>query len=200
MVFKKSLSVALIISQVAFGWTAFAESKTPETVLLSQVIALSGQNLSPQQLQTEVSEKLAQYGETAPVEGRAARTEEALVSLGIYSPAQVQALEAQVQSMGDGLSQEAFTSQLLSVASQAAGAQFSGCAESVGIAVLGGALLWVSLHELSTVPGQFSPSNQLTPPSAGRDNFLVGWGIAANIGALGLLGGVFFGVFGGQCS
>jgi hypothetical protein len=105
MIFKKSLSLVLISSQMVLGSFAsagdFATSTsdqtispavtpvgtpvvTPEMTLLSTVIAAQGGSKTQAQIRTAVSHYVA----TAQLEGQQTRLEQALVDMGIYTSAQ----------------------------------------------------------------------------------------------------------------
>ena len=111
------------------------------------MISLQGQKLSNQELQKQLLTQVDQYEAAAPQEGRAERAEQALVTLGVYTPAQAQQFDTQVQAISHRLAttsyasakdaQEALTKQLMAVAFEAKGAQFSSC-DGVAILYYGG--------------------------------------------------------------
>jgi hypothetical protein len=134
MNFKKTLSLALIVSQAVTAVAAYAsptEQNTPEMKLISSMIALSGQSLSQAQLESRLSAELKQYDQSAPEEGRDERTEQALVKLGVYTPEQAHVFE--VQSKGALASPEKLAS-----LPQPMGAQFSECQQAIGVGALAG--------------------------------------------------------------
>jgi hypothetical protein len=89
--FKKSISFILITAQFGLATGACA-SETPEMKLLSQSIALSGRNLSPEQTQAELVADFSSYAKVAQVDGQSERMEQALIALNMYTPAQAHEL------------------------------------------------------------------------------------------------------------
>jgi hypothetical protein len=136
MLLKKSLSLALIISQLAWA-SAYADTSTPETKLLSAVVELSGKNLTKSELQQQLTADLQQYDAEAPADGRVERTEQALVALGVDTPEQAQSFEQQVVASAKTLAnskfesttdaQNAFQMQVVRLIAGSQGAQFSYC-------------------------------------------------------------------------
>ena len=152
MKFKKSLSLFLAVSQVAFGSSfAFADtpSVTPEMNLLINTISLQGQNLSQTQFQDQMSEAVSRYTATASPKGSDVRFQEALVNLNLFTPTQAQSFLSDIKDTTQQLSisdsQEAVAAGLQRIVnSHFNGAQFSGCVIGYGVAGLvaaGGAVL-----------------------------------------------------------
>ena len=151
MAFKKSLSFVLILSQMAVASASFGDSTattvTPEISLISSVIALQGQKLSGAELQKQITGQIAQYAATAPLDGRLERAQQALVGLGVFTPAQAQDFGTQIQAVSQKIAstkfasaeeaQQALSSQLMDVATRSSGAQFSSCDVAIGFYAVG---------------------------------------------------------------
>jgi hypothetical protein len=143
MSFKKITTLLLIASTLST--TAFANSgaseaaQSPEATLLENVVALKGSNLSDEEFQKQLTTIVSDYTNTAPMAGQQERLKDALVDLRIYTPAQAEAFEKQVQDVQDQISSAHPTSveqtttllnqEITQLAQlQAPGAQFSMCA------------------------------------------------------------------------
>jgi len=105
MLFKKSVSSFLIASLLASypSMFAFADSSTtatalsPEVTLLQNVIALRGSNLNQDAVQQQMNQAVSNYVASAPQSGQQERMQQALVALGVYSPAQAETFTQEVQ-------------------------------------------------------------------------------------------------------
>ena len=138
---KKLISIALAaaqLSQLTWICSAQAGGPTPEFKLMEASIALEGQNLSNQSLQTNLAGLIREYTATANPEGAQQRLRDAFVQLQIYTPAQAAMMSAQFAATQQRLTTQHFSSE--AAANQAIaqevgtlltnspeGAQFSGC-------------------------------------------------------------------------
>ena len=143
------LTPLLISTQLAMAAppTESDTSVTPEVQLLESVIALQGSKLPSDQLQEMMRASLSDYLASAPADGRDARLESALVSLGIYTPSQAQKFDSEVQTATSNMTsshfassqqeQEALQKQLMNIANASNGAQFSACGIAAGGVAVG---------------------------------------------------------------
>lgn len=161
MTFKKGISTLLIASQVAMTSMAFAASApaasaSPEFSMLQSVFALQGQKLSDQARQAQIGKILGTYTNAAPADGRTARLQDALVQLGVYTPAQAQqfmkdaqASEAAVratQQFSADQTHAALAQQIVHLAQlHPAGAQFSKCEIAVTVGLVGALTAFVGI-------------------------------------------------------
>jgi len=145
---KKLLTFGLVLVQ--FTGFAFADpspsapSVSPEMTLLEQVITLQGSEIQSAKLQQEVATAVSAYIQSSPVEGRSSRMEQAMIDLGMYTPAQaksfVQDIADAQQELGTAkpnstqqISSFAFQQTQRIVAMHPAGAEFSTDCSTGGI-------------------------------------------------------------------
>lgn len=143
MKFNQAISMVLCLTHLSLGLAsagAFAaetsaqtnSGKTAEFTLLENVIALQGQNLSDKDLQAQLGTVLTQYDAIAQKDGRAGRLGQAMVALGVYTPAQAQQFMTDVQSAASSsVDFQTVLGQALAKAPE--GAQFSWCALGGGV-------------------------------------------------------------------
>jgi len=163
--YKKIVFAVLVLAQLSLAANALAAA-TPEMTLFENSLALTGENLSQQELQTRLADLLAGYEKTAALTGQAERMEQALVSLNLYTPQQAHQLALEAEDFGAntkqaGFSESAATAELVRLAGRLpAGAQFSACdlagQEMLwgGFAGVVGGLLWACFT--SNVNGDIS--------------------------------------------
>ena len=133
MIFKKSISMLAIASQLIWICGAYAgstapEAPSPEQVLLENVIALDGSNLSLQQIHGKIQAEATEYARTAPAAGQIDRFQSATVTLGMFTPEQAASVFADARRMTANLAPTtenvvAVTEALLTL--HPSGAQFS---------------------------------------------------------------------------
>lgn len=211
--FKKIVSFALTAAQVgqflvivpAFSAESAPQATptgtTPEFKLVKRALALEGQNLSPDQLQSGVVTLFKQYTATASTAGAEQRLANAFVQLGIYTPEQSDALVSQFDSASQRLLGQQFTSEQaanramtqevsLILATNPSGAQFSGCGvatvTTLVLAIGGGlALLGAGVDGLQALNNSGNYSNSGLDTPTGTAELAIGG--AAGIGvAVGL--------------
>jgi hypothetical protein len=104
MTFKKSVSLILIGSQLSLAQAAFASpaqalARSPEFNLVESVIALQGAKLSANDEQNQITQAMTEYLVAAPTTGQQARLQQALIDLGVYTPAQAASFTADAQAV-----------------------------------------------------------------------------------------------------
>jgi len=135
----KLISSLLIASTLFAQLSALAsDTPTPEVNLLENVIALQGQKLSNDQFQSTLQPLVQNYLAIAPEDGRQDRLEQAMVTLGIYTPAQASELRTETEdaartvlsdsSLSPSQRNTLLNKEIMQVASvHAGGAEFSAC-------------------------------------------------------------------------
>src|SRR6185437_15189465 len=148
---KKLTSILMMGALLAWTGSAFAaQAPSAEINLLESAIALQGQNLSQQQIQSQMSTLMAGYAKTAPIQGQAERMEQALVAMNLYTPEQAHALMSSTIASSHALEASGFSTQEALQASTSseigslvgaypAGAQFSACTVGETFAAIGAA-------------------------------------------------------------
>jgi hypothetical protein len=152
---QKKISLLMIVSYLGSmsAMAAAPTTKTPERVMLENIMALQGQKLSADEVQARSADAVSKYLAVASADaGQQARLEQAFVDLGIYTPAQAQSYVADAQkAAGNATSKDSMAAEIAQLAAQhPAGAQFSLsdydiniCTVSAAVAVAGLAgLLW----------------------------------------------------------
>jgi hypothetical protein len=173
MSFRKSVSLGLLAFLVSASHSFANTGVTPEMTLLSSVIALQGQKLSTDEVEKQLQAQVVQYDQVAPVEGRAERVSQAMVTMQVYTAAQAQ---------------QALQTQLMGIALQSQGAQFSACDVAytmygVGMTVFIGGLVSsvvVNWDNLVNGDGSFAKDGWLA--DAGIGGVVLGF-VAAGISA-----------------
>jgi hypothetical protein len=189
MLFKKSISSFLIATLLASYTStfAFADSSTtatapsPEVMLLQNMIALRGSNFSAADIQQTMTDEVSAYVNNAPHEGQQERMEQALVSLGVYTPAQaesfareVQDAEMRVESTNPASAQQFSNlmnqevAQLINL--RPSGAQFSMCSDGINITPLIGIVLTGGVTGYFTVKA--IQDKKHSPNSVGSDSLI----------------------------
>ena len=166
MLLKKSLVLVLATLQIsAFSLglgssAAWADTPpSPEASLLIATSKLQGEELSPSQLQSRLTTAFAQYNATAPATGRIQRLQDAIVSLHIDTPQQAHAIVQDAQIAGarlagePSLTEEQVGSEILALAQNSTGAQFSACRTSAYLGMAGIAILIGGLVANGVSPG-----------------------------------------------
>jgi hypothetical protein len=163
MKLHRSVALSLIVSQLSTGalWAAPTNSNvTPEFTFIESVIALQGQNLKPTDLDQQLKSVYSTYVSSAAnaEDGQQQRLTQALIDLGVYTPAQANGFVADAANATQSLSsvdvKGADASQLMSEFSALAnlhpmGAQFSACDilsanTAVGVGAMGGFLMAIA--------------------------------------------------------
>jgi hypothetical protein len=118
---------------------SYASDSTPtaEERLVTQVIAMKGENLSPTQAQQKLVDAYTAYDQEAPVDGRVERIETALTDLKLVSPSQLSSIDAQLET-SVGNSQQTFVNKVVALSENLQGAEFSGCSLQNQLAIYGG--------------------------------------------------------------
>jgi len=142
---KKSVSVLLIGSQFGVAMSAFAAPTTatsvqvtPELTLVEGVVVLEGQKLSQDAETSQLRALVSQYSATTQADGQSERMQQALVTLGIYTPDQASKFVSDAQASTTKVVASAHTSptqlnqtvsaEMVRLASlHPAGAEFSAC-------------------------------------------------------------------------
>lgn len=204
---KKMISLILITTQASFATLAWADNS--ETALLENVIALQGQKLSASEMTTQSQKILSNYLASANPEGAQQRLEQALVTLGIYTPAQAAAFSADAQSAGARLSAAKITDQQKRSALFAqeisrvaemhpTGAQFSSCTltKVVVIGAIGGSLVGIGalLSESGTVTC-YTEACANSNPEPATAIAEASWGVAVGSMVVGIIAN-YLGYFG----
>ena len=144
---KKIISIALTTAQIAQflviapAYSAGPDS-TPEFKLMEGAIALQGETLSQDKLQSSVAGLLKQYNATATATGAQQRLRDAFVKLQLYTPAQADEMSSRFASgeqkllaqhfTSDEAANRAITAEIGSIlGTTPAGAQFSGCTVAI---------------------------------------------------------------------
>jgi len=154
---KLSTFVLILVQFTGFAYadpSSSAHAISPEMTLLEQVIVLQGSETQGAKLQQEIATAVSTYIQSSPTEGRSSRMEQAIVDLGIYTPAQAESFMGDIakaqQEMGTAesnstqqISNFAYQQTQRIVAMHPAGAQFSIDCSTGGIVQfsIGGALL-----------------------------------------------------------
>lgn len=154
MKMNKAMSILLIASQFTLSSMAFASGPTattsmsPEMTLLEGVFAMQGQNLAGPEKSNQISKLLNSYTASAPADGRQDRMQQALVQLGVYTPAQAQSFmnaatsaEGAVrvtQATAADQTRQALSKEMVQLAQlHPTGAEFSACnLETAGVVTL----------------------------------------------------------------
>lgn len=151
---RKMVAGILIASQMVLGVasasaSAVTSEDTPEAALLLNVLALQGENLSSAEAQIQMQAVVNTYLSTAPATGSQLRFQQALVDLGIYTPAQARAFVNDADTASAKLLSEAsvsstqaqalLTNEMTEFAAfHPSGAQFSYCNEAASeVAITG---------------------------------------------------------------
>jgi hypothetical protein len=167
---------------------------------MAGALALEGQNLSPEMLQSNVANLFKQYSATASAAGAEQRLTDAFVQLGLYTPAQSDALVSEFASAGQRLVGQKFTSDEAAnsaiaqevssiLGSKPSGAQFSACGAATVVDLvlgLGGglALLGAGVDALEASNNGGYDSNAGLDTSKGPAELAIGGavGLAAAVG------------------
>jgi hypothetical protein len=185
--FKKIISSVLIAGQLGFAGSAMASSAassdvSPELTLISRTIALTGQNPSQPELQTQFSQLLADYEKSAQPDGQTERMEQALVELNIYTADQAHQLTLEASTAQVNSAQAAANEMKQLATKYPAGAQFSACTTGKILAAVGpivgivGAAIWA----MGTDDGTTSSGGEHRDPNEvhnGQVTVMIGGGI-----------------------
>jgi hypothetical protein len=222
MLFRKLVSIVLVFTQISFASLAFGDtsqdsgSASPEAVLLQNVIALQGMKLSQQQMDTQVGQAVSTYIATAPETGQQERFQQALVSLGIYTPAQATAFVTDAQASANRVAanadqinsvdqlSSAMQSEVTTLAQlHPTGAQFSFCDMTTGaVLAMGGIFTMIAgsvvyaynptctLPEQSPIPTQGCVYPGVHPHATLGYTLMAVGGVAFGIGAIAAFLGV----------
>ena len=144
---------ALIGSQLLSGTPSFASTSapTPEFHLFETLTALQGEKLGRSELQAKMNQALTEYQSVAQTDGMQERTREALIDLGMVTPARAQSIVATVNA--ESAKNQDFSTLVNKVAGlQTGGAQFSACARDylilAGVVAVGGTLVGLQFTSL----------------------------------------------------
>ena len=130
---KLTLSVGslLLISSLLSSVPSFAETPSPETTFLTQVIASSGENLSSSELQSRMQSVTKTYLESAPANGREDRLQTALVELRVMTPDQALSFRSAMSAnLREQMDSAAVYGAVQRVLANMPGAQFSSYCET----------------------------------------------------------------------
>lgn len=190
MLFKKPISSFLITSLLASYPSMFAVADSsptstaglsPEVTLLQNVIALRGSNLRTADIQQKMTDEVSAYVNSAPQEGQQERMEQALVALGVYTPAQAETFTqevqdaetrveatnpASVQQFSNLMNQE--VAQLINLRPN--GAQFTLCSDGINITPLIGMVITGGVTTYFTVKA--IQDKRDAPNSVGSDSLI----------------------------
>ena len=151
--FRTSTAIGLCVAQLSLGFIssgALASTPSPEFTLLENVVALQAQDLPQQEVENRLNTLLTGYTSTANPEGRGERLQQAMVNLGVYTPAQAAAFIQEVkQTASSGADVNTALGELLST--PADGAQFSWCALGGGLLIGASAFVLLLGYALSGI-------------------------------------------------